>query len=102
MALWREARLFDAVGDKIVVAVVDDGFAFVETSAFQQFLVEMEVLLMGFAYVGDDTDGGLNDLLQTFHLVRLGNAGFEDAELCLSLSCQMDSGTPIWELPAAR
>ena len=76
-----QAGRLDAAPDKGIVAVINDRFAVVEQSQlFQAFLRGRDkVLLMCFPYVRNHSDGWCDDRLQTFHFVRLGDAGFEDA-----------------------
>ena len=82
--MGKAGRLY-AVGDKYIIAVVNDRFTVVEQSEFlQAFLCRGDkVFLMCFTYIRNDTDGRGNDRAKVFHLVRLRNTCLENTQCIL-------------------
>lgn len=69
----------------LVVGGVDENVAMGEELELlgHLLLAGEEVLVVGVADIGKDTDSGLYDILQTRHLPHLGDAGLEDRHIVL-------------------
>ena len=69
--------------DVLVVGAVEKHLAVdEELEFFGNFLrTGEEIFVMGLADIGEDADGGLDDLAEVVHFARLGDAGLEDCHL---------------------
>ena len=67
----------------LVVGAVDKHLAMNEKLQFFGYLLRAseEILIVSLAYIGEDADGGLDDLAEMVHLARLRDSGFENGQL---------------------
>ena len=88
----------------LVVGAIDHGLGIAEElHLLHAFLFNgTEVLLVGGPDVGEHTNGGLDDVVQGFHLTRLTDAGLEDAHTTLLTQQPHRQGHTNLRVVAAR